>query len=160
MEKIIKVNSNQCTGCRICEQVCSVKHTGSSNPARSRIHVIKWEWEGFYLPMLCQQCETPACQAACPKEAISRDKELSRMVVNYDLCIGCKLCVAACPFGGMGIDLTEKKVVKCDLCEGEPYCVKFCDAKCLEFVAPDQIMLKKKREAAGKLSEVLRKMTA
>jgi len=81
------------------------------------------------------------------------------MVVDYDLCIGCKLCVAACPFGGMGIDVAQRKVMKCDLCDGEPYCVKFCDPKCLEYVSSDTLMLRKNREAAGRLSEVLKKMS-
>ena len=56
MSKLIIIEQSECTGCRQCELVCSVKHTGTANPARARINSVKWEAEGFYLPMLCQQC--------------------------------------------------------------------------------------------------------
>ncbi|GAG03502.1 unnamed protein product, partial [marine sediment metagenome] len=120
MEKILVVAHEKCTGCRLCEMVCSVKHTGVNNPTRSRIHVIKWPMEGFELPMLCQQCEEAPCIAVCPKDALSRDLTLGRVTLNYDLCIGCKMCVTACPFGGMGIDTVVQQVIKCNLCDGDP----------------------------------------
>lgn len=157
MQKMVIINHDKCTGCRQCELVCSVKHTGASNPSRSRISVVKWEGEGFYLPMLCQQCQEPACMAVCPKDAISRDEKLCRVVVDYDLCIGCEMCVAACPFGGMGIDTVEKKVIKCNLCDGEPICVRFCKSEALEYADASIVNLKKKRVAAEKFSDLMRK---
>ena len=51
MPKVLKINYEKCTGCRQCELVCSVKHTGASNPTRANVHVVKWEDEGFYLPV-------------------------------------------------------------------------------------------------------------
>jgi anaerobic carbon-monoxide dehydrogenase iron sulfur subunit len=62
MEKFLTVNAEKCTGCRLCEQVCSVVHEGVSNPAKSRIQIVKWEDEGRYIPMICQQCEDAPCQ--------------------------------------------------------------------------------------------------
>jgi len=156
MAKMIIVDQERCTGCRLCELVCAVSHTGVSNPARSRINVIKWESAGFYLPMLCQQCETAACMAVCPKDALSRDEALGRVVINYDLCIGCKMCVMACPFGGMGIDI-EGKLIKCDLCDGDPQCVKFCDPKAIDYVDASTVDLRKKRSAGERLSELMRR---
>ena len=157
MPKVILVDYEKCTGCRQCELVCSVKHTGRSNPSRSRISVIKWEAEGFYLPMLCQQCQEPACMAVCPKDAISRDEESCKVIINYDLCIGCQMCVAACPFGAIGIDVIENKVIKCDLCDGDPLCVRFCEAGALEFVDASIANLRKKRTAALNFSELMKK---
>ena len=78
MPKLIIIDQGACTGCRQCELVCSVKHTGTADPARARITTIKWEAEGFYLPMLCQQCLEPACAAVCPKKALSRDTATDR----------------------------------------------------------------------------------
>ncbi len=157
MEKILLVNHEKCTGCRLCEMACSVKHTGVNNASRSRIHVIKWPMEGFNLPMLCQQCEDAPCIAVCPKDALSRDPILGRVSLNYDLCIGCKMCVTACPFGGMGIDAAAHQVVKCDLCDGEPICVRFCDPGALEFIPASSVNLVKKRDAGLKLSQVMGK---
>lgn len=157
MQKILIVDHERCTGCRLCELVCSVKNTGMSNPSRSRIHIIKWEMEGFELPMVCQQCESAPCMAVCPVDALSRDGDLGRVVIDYDLCIGCKLCVAACPFGGMGIDTVAKKVIKCELCDGDPACVKFCQPQALQYVPASTVNLRKKREAGSKFSELMRK---
>ena len=70
MAKVLIVDPEKCNGCRKCEMVCSVKHQGISNPALSRIRVIQWEKEGFYLPMHCQHCQNPPCMAVCPREAI------------------------------------------------------------------------------------------
>jgi Fe-S-cluster-containing hydrogenase component 2 len=154
------VDHEKCTGCRLCEIVCSVKHTGASNPSRSRIHVIKWPMEGLELPMLCQQCEDAPCIAVCPRDALSRDDALGRVVLNDDLCIGCKLCVTACPFGGMGIDAVARRVVKCDLCDGDPACVRFCDPGALQFVPASEVSLRKKRDAGLRLSDVMRRAFA
>jgi Fe-S-cluster-containing hydrogenase component 2 len=113
--------------------------------------------EGFELPMLCQQCEEAPCIAVCPKDAFSRDPALGRVTLNYDLCIGCKMCVTACPFGGMGIDIVARRVIKCDLCDGDPTCVRFCDPGALQFIPPSSVNLMKKRDAGLKLSEVMKR---
>jgi carbon-monoxide dehydrogenase iron sulfur subunit len=160
MEMMLVVDHEKCTGCRLCEMVCSVTHTGVNNPSRSRIHVIKWPLEGFELPMLCQQCEEAPCIAVCPKDALSRDAHLGRVALNYELCIGCKLCVMACPFGGMGIDTDDRRVIKCDLCDGDPVCASMCYSGALRFVPAGSAGLIKKRDAGMKLSEVMRKAFA
>ena len=76
------VAPEKCTGCRLCELVCSVFHDGVSNANRSRIKVMKWESEGRYIPMSCQQCQDAPCMIICPVKAISRDEKLSRVMVN------------------------------------------------------------------------------
>ncbi len=157
MEKILIVDHEKCTGCRLCEMVCAVKHAGVNNPLRSRIHVLKWPNEGFELPMLCNQCEKAPCISVCPKNALSRDTALSRVTLNYDLCIGCKMCVIACPFGGMGIDTVARQVIKCDQCDGDPTCVRFCNPGALKFVPAFSVNLNKKRDAAYEFSKVMKK---
>ena len=156
-KKMLVVDPERCTGCRLCEITCSVKHTGFSNPARARIHVIKWDNVGFYLPMSCQQCQDAPCMAVCPKEAIYRDQELDRVMVNYDLCIGCKMCVSACPFGAMGFDADRGRVFKCDLCDGDPQCVRFCDMKAVDYVETAKLQYPKMREAGENYSMLMRK---
>ncbi|MEE8300603.1 MAG: 4Fe-4S dicluster domain-containing protein [Desulfatiglandales bacterium] len=149
------IDHDKCTGCRLCELVCSVKHTGASNPSRATVHVVKWEDEGFYLPMLCQHCVDAPCTSVCPTNAIYKDEGLNRVMIDYDLCIGCKVCIAACPFGAMGFDEIEKKVIKCDICDGEPLCVRFCDMKAIDYVDATTSNFEKMRDTSRNFAELM-----
>ena len=149
--KVLMIDYEKCTGCRLCELVCSVRHDGISNPVRSRIRVIKWEAEGVYVPMSCQQCEDAPCMAGCPAGAISRSAAADRVEVDYDLCIGCRTCVSVCPFGAMNFNPIDRKVIKCDLCDGDPQCVRFCEVKAVDFVDADRIGRIKSRSAAQRI---------
>lgn len=151
MSKNLMVDQEKCTGCRLCELVCSVNKEGAANPARSRIKVIKWETEGFYLPMFCQQCEDPVCETVCPVNGVSRDSKTGCVSVDYDLCIGCRSCVSACPMGGAGFDSKTGEVLRCDLCGGDPTCVKFCQTKAIQYMDVEKVQTKRMRAAAEKL---------
>jgi carbon-monoxide dehydrogenase iron sulfur subunit len=151
--KVIAVDHEKCTGCRQCEMVCSVFHTGASNPARSRIKVVKWEDVGLYLPTTCMNCEKPFCVEVCPTKACHKDSEHQRVLIDKDKCIGCKTCIIACPFGAPLFDSVERVSIKCDYCDGDPKCVAFCEAKAVYYVEADRTGLKRKREAAMKLSD-------
>ena len=155
-KKMMIVDPEKCTGCRNCELVCSVKHNGVSSPALARIHIVKWDNENPYMPMRCQHCEDAPCMAVCPKEAIYRDEELDSVHVDHDLCIGCKMCVAACPFGAMRWNSKRGRVFKCDLCHGDPQCVRFCDTKAVDYVETTDITTDRMREVAETYSERLR----
>lgn len=152
MAKTLYIDYQKCTGCRLCELVCAVFHDGISNPVRSRIKVMKWEAEGLYIPMTCQQCQDAPCLNVCPVKAISRDEELGRVFVDYDVCIGCRSCVAVCPFGAMNFNIKDKQVFKCDLCDGEPQCVRFCEEKAIDYLEMDDVSIYKKRDAATRVS--------
>ncbi|UCH22795.1 MAG: 4Fe-4S dicluster domain-containing protein [Deltaproteobacteria bacterium] len=153
MGKVLTINYEKCTGCRLCELVCAVKHDGISNPLRSRIKVMKWEAEGLYIPMSCQQCQDAPCMIGCPVKAISKNEALGgRVEVDYDVCIGCRTCVAVCPFGAMSFNPIDRKVIKCDLCDGNPQCVRFCEVKAVDFVDAGDVSTLKKKEAARRLS--------
>lgn len=160
MAKVLAIDYEKCTGCRVCELVCSVKHEGVSNPSRSRIKVIKWEEEGRYVPMTCQQCESAPCMAICPVRAISRDEELNRVSVDYDTCIGCRMCVAVCPFGAMSFDTHDNRVKKCDFCDGDPQCVRFCETHAVTYVDAEDQNASTQIAAANKFSRLLQKAAA
>lgn len=160
MAKALYINYEKCTGCRLCELVCAVSHDGVSNPARSRIKVMKWESEGLYVPMSCQQCQDAPCMNVCPMKAISRNNETEVVSVDYDVCIGCRSCTLVCPFGAMNYNPIDKKVFKCDVCDGDPQCVRFCDMKAVDYVEPDDISVGKKRDAAKRLSKAAKAASA
>jgi len=157
MDKALMINHEKCTGCRLCELVCAVKHDGISNPTRSRIKVMKWEMEGLYIPMSCQQCQDASCENGCPVGAISRNETLNRVEVDQEICIGCRTCVSVCPFGAMTFNAIDRKVIKCDLCDGDPQCVRFCDVKAVEYVPATDVSIVKKRDAALRLKEASKK---
>ncbi len=136
--KTLIVDAQKCVGCRTCESYCALKHHGVSNPARGRIHVVKWEADAVYVPINCRRCETPACEAVCPKHATHRNFVTGAMEVDHERCIGCMSCMYACPFGATFADPTTGQVLKCDLCDGDPTCVKVCPAGALAFEEPSK----------------------
>jgi len=88
----------------------------------------------------------------CPVKAISRDINLDYVKIDYDICIGCRACVSVCPFGAMSFNYTDRKVFKCDLCDGDPQCVRFCEVNAIEYVDADDVSLLKKKDAAERIS--------
>jgi Fe-S-cluster-containing hydrogenase component 2 len=102
--------------------------------------------------MTCQQCQDAPCLNICPVKAISKDDSMGRVTVDYDVCIGCRSCVAICPFGAMNYNVIDKRVFKCDLCDGDPQCVRFCDVKAVDLVEENDVSILKTRSAAEKIS--------
>ena len=157
LEKVLVVDYERCTGCRQCEMVCSVFHTGASNPSRARVKVIKWEDRGVYLPMLCNHCEQAHCVEVCPTKACHRDPLMNnRVAIDQKRCIGCRTCILACPFGHPFFDVQERVTVKCDYCDGDPQCVRFCEVKAISYKDVDQVNISKRREAAKKMADFVR----
>jgi len=152
--KVLVSDPKKCTGCKLCELACSLRKVGECNPGQSRIHIIDWNNEGIYLPVSCQQCEDGPCMEACPKEAIYKDDEIDRVMVDYDRCISCKMCISACPFGAIGFDEDRRKIIRCDLCDGDPQCVRFCEPKALSFVDTSMLYYPNVRESARKFAGV------
>jgi Fe-S-cluster-containing hydrogenase component 2 len=119
--------------------------------------VLKWEAEGIYIPMTCQQCQDAPCLNVCPVKAISQDEKLGRVSVDYDTCIGCRSCVSVCPFGAMSFNTIDRRVLKCDVCDGDPQCVRFCDVKAVDFVEANDVSIIKSRTAALRVSDASKK---
>ena len=161
MEKVIQVDIEKCIGCRSCEVACSLKNVGNSNPTRSKIRVIRYERRGEfhnYVPMICQQCSTPLCLEACPVNAIAKNTETGAMVVSEQTCVGCKVCTVACPIGGVSMDPVTNLAFKCDLCDGDPECVKYCEPKAISYVDKDKLDLRTKRAKSKRFSELFKLM--
>ncbi|MDP2645791.1 MAG: 4Fe-4S dicluster domain-containing protein [Desulfobacterales bacterium] len=155
--KTIVVHPERCTGCGDCEIACAAKSSQITGPGNSCIRVVSEnEADNFFLPTTCQQCEEPLCLAACASEAIYRDEALYRILIRRDKCVGCRMCVSACPFGAMGFDEQRGKAYKCDLCGGGPECVRVCGEKALEFTDTSMIQKPIMLQAASRLAAVMR----
>ena len=130
-----------CAGCGTCEAVCGLTHDGVTSPLIKRIFLVRdtTMTEDMHKIFSCRQCVDHPCYDACPKkgEAMLIDADTGVVYVEQDICIGCGLCVDACPFEPKRISLhpdKPQKALKCDLCRlrpDGPACVEFCQVRCI-----------------------------
>jgi len=117
---------SRCVGCRRCVYACVRENNQTRSPQIHYIRVHRFEkgnfnfeesdqyypagmmpQEGyFYVPVQCQQCENPPCVRACPTSATWKEPD-GLVVVDYDWCIGCRYCMAACPYMARWFNFTE-----------------------------------------------------
>jgi carbon-monoxide dehydrogenase iron sulfur subunit len=98
--------------------------------------------------------------AACPKDAIHRDPESGYVLVDDNVCVGCKMCVSACPTGAMGFDSDLGLAYKCDLCGGDPECARVCEPKAIEYEPAERLPHTRMIQSATKLYQVIRNQVA
>lgn len=151
MLKYIEINSEKCTACRICELACSFHHHGEINPSKSRIKVNIFHEDFFFYPAVCNQCDDAWCVNICPNMALSKDRTTGVVSVDETRCVGCRMCIQACPFGAMGYDSEKGISEKCDLCGGDPECVKTCFYGALAFKPIETSVADRSRKFAQKL---------
>ncbi len=133
MKKQFSVDPNLCTGCRTCELACSFTHTVDGKAGRPRIYATPGGFEDLWVPVTCLQCDDAACVKSCLVDALKRNPETGAIELNEAVCVKCMACVAACPFGCALVDPEQDKVIKCDLCGGDPACARFCPTKALTY---------------------------
>ena len=145
---LITIDYPKCTGCRICEMSCSLSNAEECNSFVSRIRISRHINDGkiYNAPTLCHNCHHPPCENACPTGATQRDPQINAMVVDPELCIGCKGCVFACPFGACFMDPYTDKAFRCDQCSGDPICVKMCPHTVMSYVKQSDLNIKQKRK--------------
>ena len=159
----IAINLDRCVGCHTCALSCKMQNNVPDGMLWNRVLTEGCDRfdsaEGVYphltrtyLPLACQHCENPACERVCPTGATYKDDK-GRVEIDYDKCIGCRMCMAACPYNARtfnwndpvratGASYGDARVPerargvmeKCTLCkertdEGdEPMCVRCCPA--------------------------------
>ncbi|WP_276814110.1 4Fe-4S dicluster domain-containing protein [Desulfurococcus amylolyticus] len=122
----ILVDYNLCTDCRLCEIACSLKHENMIWPEASRIKVYE-PYPGVPVPSLCVQCPDYPCVNSCPTKALRVNEATGGVTVDTGLCTLCGKCVEACPGRIPRIVKGVSHVLICDLCGGDPECVKACN---------------------------------
>ncbi len=145
--KIVFVEQDRCFGCKHCEWICAFQNVRDFRPEDSNIWVEVDQENRSIFNTTCFQCETARCLEACPTKSLKRDPRTDAVMVNQDTCIGCRSCVAACPFGNMRFDNNRRVAAKCDLCHGDPKCVKFCMAKALHYDDINELAGMKRKHA-------------
>lgn len=153
--KYLNIDAAKCSGCRMCELACSVAKEKRIIPNQARVNVIADFGKGLSAPVVCMQCADAPCVNICPTKALSRDSNSGAVTVSAQRCIGCKLCTTVCPYGAIVFIPEKKCVIKCDLCGGDPACVRFCCTGALTYDEPSKSKIAKKREIAGKAIEIL-----
>lgn len=160
----IAINLERCVGCNTCANACKMQNNIPMNMLYIRV-----ETDGVdtadgaqgtypdlsrtYIPVACQHCENPACLKVCPVGATYKD-DMGRVEIHYDKCIGCRICMAACPYnarvfnwseperdpnwnyGDKDVPVRPKGVAeKCTLCKERtdrgdiPMCVRVCPGR-------------------------------
>lgn len=158
MQKILLIDPEKCSGCRRCESVCSLVKENIFSPAKARIGLMRITELEIDVPVVCQQCDKPLCRDVCPTGAISRNEETGAMVIDSNACIGCLMCLVVCPFGGISLDRETRIPFKCDLCGGDPVCVRSCEYGALQFLVADRATFIKRKAGVQKLSKILEKI--
>jgi molybdopterin-containing oxidoreductase family iron-sulfur binding subunit len=89
----------RCDGCEECVTACQTMHHLPESQEWIKVHRIVDATGGdYFLPVLCQQCQHAPCVQVCPVSATYHTPD-GAIVVDQDVCIGCRMCMAACPYG-------------------------------------------------------------
>ena len=123
------LNLSRCIGCRKCVHACVAENNQSVSPEMQYIRVLKMKngtmdmemgdhdydvesvpEEGhFYMPVQCQQCANPPCVKVCPVQATWAEPD-GIVVVDYNWCIGCRYCEAACPYWARRFNFSKPSI--------------------------------------------------
>ncbi len=130
------IDVRRCIGCHACSVSCKAEFDVPLGVTRSWVEYIE---KGTYpnatrsfLPRLCNHCRHPKCVDVCPTGATWKRDEDGIVVIDADICIGCKYCIQACPYDARFINPVTGAADKCDFClhrvsQGlAPACVEAC----------------------------------
>lgn len=128
---LIRFDIKKCAFCKICELSCAQYHYKKFGDSISRITIVR-KGPLMFKCFICTRCEKRFCITACPTKALSYKG--GNIVVDPKLCNSCGDCVKACPFHGIRLHPETKLPLICDLCDGDPSCVKNCPKDALSLV--------------------------
>jgi Fe-S-cluster-containing dehydrogenase component len=140
---IMQVDVGRCVACFACEVACEQENhlrTGISWVRISKICQISSDStvRVEFAVRLCRHCDNPPCADVCPTQAIAKRSD-GIVLLESELCTGCRLCLEACPFGAIEVDPEKQIAQKCTMCmhrieKGlEPSCFLHCPARAISF---------------------------
>ena len=141
----VMIARKKCTACHMCELACSLYHEGAYRPSLARLRSECNPTTTAIKAFTCLQTACAKCQETCPNGAIStevvplklegafdstaRFEDIAEghvLVVDEEKCTNCGNCYDVCPYGVIHEHPERKVAFKCDLCEGDPQCIAFC----------------------------------
>ena len=153
--RIVTMDPASCVACRNCEYACAFKQGRTFERRDSHIRVSFYPEERACIPGTCLHCEQPWCLEVCPAAAIRRSPESGAVEIDPERCAGCKMCLLACPFGAIRFDAQAGVARKCDLCGGEPQCVKHCISGALQFEEAEEAFAFRRACLDARLKDLL-----
>lgn len=148
-QKIFYVDTDRCMNCRACEVACKMEQNLTAGPRYlvvTETEVTREDRDHCeFFPMNCMHCGNPPCAKVCPVNAITKRMEDGVVVVDQSKCIGCRVCLWACPFGAPQVGINGK-MEKCNLClhslvEGAlPACARACCGEAIKVGTMEEII--------------------
>ena len=136
------IDLRKCIGCHACTIACKSEHDIPVGVNRCWVKTVEKgtfpQTQRLFFPVLCNQCEDAPCMNICPTSALFRRRD-GIVDLNGDSCIGCRACMAACPYDQLFIDPNTRTAEKCNFCANrvenklEPACVSVCPTECRIF---------------------------
>lgn len=171
--KVVYAITERCINCHLCEVACTTEHSRTKNPVSAyRVEGQRFNWresapypdpaeakeagrpapksrcrvlqDGYrVISTMCRHCEVPSCVLACKNGSLYKDAT-GRVCVDEAKCVGCWMCIMACPYGVITRNVDRQNVPQvennginhhCDLCpdRNEPACVRVCPTRALVY---------------------------
>jgi carbon-monoxide dehydrogenase iron sulfur subunit len=143
--KVVYPREQWCVACNLCEVACKTEHSKTKDPLKSYLmekprplSKTKVEYRTpVSISIMCRHCAEAECVEACKNGTLTRNEKTGRIELNQDKCLGCWMCIMACPYGAISQFTKDDRAVanKCDLCPDReiPACVTVCPNRALVF---------------------------
>ncbi len=143
--KVVYPREQWCVACNLCEVACMTEHSKAKDPLKTYllekprpVSRTRVEYkQPRALSLMCRHCAEAECVQACKNGTLTRNEKTGTIELNQDKCLGCWMCIMACPYGVITQVIRDERPVanKCDLCPERdvPACVAVCPNRALVF---------------------------